>query len=149
MIVIELPGEPIAWQRAGIRVVAPQFGRPFPSVYTPAKTRAYEKALAMTAKVAMRGKEPLRGPLRLVVTAFMAVPRSWSRKKRDAALAGTIRPITKPDWDNTGKGASDALKGIVWVDDSQVVDGRVIKLYDESPRLRVEVTPIEVFDAGT
>jgi Holliday junction resolvase RusA-like endonuclease len=146
VIAFELEGEPIGWQRTGIRVITPRHGKPFPSIYTPAATRAYEKALAMTAKVAMRGRKPLDGPLRLVVTAFMPIPRSWSAKKRDAALAGTIRPTVKPDWDNTGKGASDALKGIVWADDTQVVDGRVIKLYDERPRLRVEITPIEVFE---
>ena len=142
MIAFELPGDPIGWQRSGVRIVKPRFGKQFATIYTPAETRAYEKALAMVAKVAMRAKEPLLGPLRLTVTAFMPVPASWSRKKRDAALAGVVRPTVKPDWDNIGKIGSDALKGIVWKDDTQVVDGRVLKFYDERPRLRVEITPL-------
>lgn len=146
MIAFELHGEPVGWQRTGLRVITPKHGRPFASVYTPAATRAYEKALGLAAKVAMRGNGGVMiGPLRLTVTAFMPVPASWSRKKRDSALAGILRPTVKPDWDNLGK-MTDALKGIVWADDTQVVDGRVIKLYDERPRLRVEVTPLQVFE---
>lgn len=145
MISFELLGEPVGWQRTGVRIVKPKFGKQFATLYTPAETRAYEKALALVAKVAMAGAgkpAPITGPLRLTVTAFMPVPASWSRKKRDAALAGAIRPTVKPDWDNIGK-MTDALKGIIWNDDTQVVDGRVVKTYDEHPRLRVEIEVLE------
>lgn len=142
MIRFELHGEPVGWQRTGLRVITPKFGKPFASVYTPAETRACENALALAAKVAMKGRGPLDGPLLLCVTAFMPVPRSWSQRKRDAALAGTVRPTVKPDWDNLGK-MTDALKGIVWSDDTQVVDGRVVKRYAENPRLRVEVCAVD------
>lgn len=144
MILFELQGDPVGWQRSGVRIVKPKFGKQFATLYTPAETRAYEKALGMAAKVAMRGRPLLAGPLRLTVTAFMPVPASWSRKKRDAALSGVIRPTVKPDWDNIGK-MTDALKDVVWVDDTQVVDGHVLKVYDERPRLRVE---IEVLQGG-
>ena len=63
---------------------------------------------------------------------------SWSRRDQEAALAGGIRPTSKPDWDNHAK-VTDALNGIVWHDDSQVVDGRSIKVYSDSPALRIEV----------
>lgn len=142
MIAFELHGEPVGWQRSGLRVVTPRGGKPFATIYKKAETRAYEKALGLAAKVAMRGVAPLTGPLRLTVTAFMPVPASWSKKKRDAALAGTVRPTVKPDWDNMG-GMTDALKEIAWVDDAQVVDARVVKLYDERPRLRVEIEVLE------
>lgn len=142
MIRFELHGEPFGWQRSGVRIIKPRHGKQFATLYTPAETRAYQHALALAAKVAMRSAEPLSGPLKLVVTAFMGVPRSWSKKKRDAALAGSIRPTGKPDFDNLGKQV-DALKSIVWVDDAQVVDARVVKLYDEKPRLRIEIEPCE------
>ena len=144
MISFELHGEPIGWQRTGIRIVTPKYGKQFATIYTPAETRKYQAALALAAKVAMKGQKPLGGPLKLTVTAFMSVPRSWSNKKRDAALAGTVLPTGRPDVDNFIK-QIDALKEIVWHDDAQVVDGRVIKLYDEHPRLRIEVAPIGTF----
>jgi Holliday junction resolvase RusA-like endonuclease len=146
VISFELHGEPVAWKRAGLRVVTPKNGgKPFAMVYTPALTRDYQRAVALAAKVAMKGRTPLLGPLRLIVTAFLAVPKSWPIKRRDAALAGTVRPTGVPDWDNLGKQAADAVKGILWIDDSQVVDGTVRKYYDERPRLRIEVEPIGVF----
>lgn len=142
IVSFELHGEPVGWQRTGVRIVTPKVGKQFATIYTPAETRRYEEALALQAKVAMGNRPLLEGPLELIVTAFMPVPNSWSRKKRDAALAGIVRPTVKPDWDNLGK-MTDALKAVIWKDDTQVVDGRVLKFYAERPRLRVEIKTLE------
>src|SRR5262245_9217103 len=83
----------------------PRFARRggFGVVYTPSKTRSYERALAGVALRAMRGLNPLLGPLMVRATAHMPIPASWSAKRRDAALAGTLRPTGRPDWDNLAK----------------------------------------------
>ena len=86
----------------------------------------------------MRGRAPTENPVALLVHAFLRIPESWSRRDREAALAGAIRGTSRPDWDNYAK-ITDALNGIVWKDDSQVVDGRVLKYYSDSPALRIEV----------
>jgi Holliday junction resolvase RusA-like endonuclease len=143
MIVVELPGDPVPKGRPRFRAVTPHSGRSFVSVYTPAKTKAFERALATMGRLAMRSKPPLDGPLQVTVTAFLSIPTSWSNKKRDAALAGIVRHVGRPDADNFQKSAWDALNSIVWRDDSQIVDARVIKLYAETPALRVEVQPLE------
>jgi len=114
----------------------------FARAYTPAKTRAYEANLAGVAVEAMAGRKPLYGPLIVKVTACLPVPASWPRKRRDAALAGAIRPTGRPDWDNLAK-VCDALNGIVWKDDAQVVEGSVVKRYSESPKLVVEIRPLD------
>lgn len=145
MIVVEIPGEPVAKGRPRFRAITARDGRSFVNTYTPAKTKAYERALAMMAKVAMRGEPPLEGPLRVKVTAFLTVPASWSNKKRDAALAGTVCAISRPDADNYQKAAWDALNSIVWLDDSQIVDAHMVKIYDENPRLKIEIEPIGAF----
>jgi len=137
LVSVELPGPP---QGKGRPRFARKNGLSF--AYTPSKTRAYEKALAQAAALAMRGREPLIGPLNVMVWAYMPVPASWSRRKRDAALAGILRPTTRPDWENIAK-VTDAFNGIVWKDDAYVVDGAVSKRYAESPRLRVEVSCVE------
>ena len=59
--------------------------------------------------------------------------------KRDAALAGTLLPIDRPDADNLLKIACDAMKGIILADDASVVDASVSKRYSDDPRLRIEV----------
>lgn len=91
----------------------------------------------------MRGKPPLDCPIAIYVEARFGVPKSWPMSKRDAALAGVVRPGA-PDWDNIGK-VTDAFRGIVWRDDSLVVDARVVKLYAEQPLLRIEVKEAEAW----
>lgn len=46
----------------------------------------------------------------------------------------------RADWDNLGKLVSDALNGIIWVDDRQVIDARVMKLPCPKGQERTEVT---------
>jgi Holliday junction resolvase RusA-like endonuclease len=107
--------------------------------YADAETEAYEAVLGELAALHMRRRAPTDKPVALLVHAFLRVPESWTMREREAALAGAILPTSRPDGDNFLKCASDSLNKIVWVDDSQVVDARVIKRYDSSPALRIEV----------
>lgn len=119
----------------------PRFSRKNGVAFTPAKTRAFENHLGAEAAKAMNGTAPLEGPLAVFVLAVFPIPQSWSMKKKAAALIGQIRPTTKPDWENVAK-TLDAFNQIVWRDDSQVVDGRVKKIYGDRPRLVVTVAAI-------
>ena len=133
-MIITIDGTPVAKGRA--RVTKSGFA------YTPAKTKKFEAHGRLAAQLAMEGKEPLAGPLSVVVSAVLPVPSSWSKKKSADALAGKLRPMTRPDADNYLKAALDALNGIAWRDDSQVVDCTVKKLYGADPRLEIEITEI-------
>lgn len=140
MISVELDGPPVAWERPRIGRRGDGQGKAW--AFQSPRTRAYEEALGYQARRAMRGRTPVTGPLALTVVAMLAIPKSWSKKKQAAALAGQERPTARPDWDNFGK-VTDAFNGIVWVDDSQVVEAMVIKRYAERPCLRIEVEEIE------
>lgn len=117
-------------------------------VYTPAKTRSYEALVASEAKAAMKGHPPFTGACTASVVAYIGIPASWPAKKRAAALAGEILPTVKPDLDNAIKAVFDAINGVVWLDDKQVIDGRVIKLYSGDPRVEVSVVHLEAKDRG-
>jgi Holliday junction resolvase RusA-like endonuclease len=104
----------------------------------PADTRDYLEAVKYRAGEAWGDRRLLGGPVGAIVTAVFPVPKSWSRKDRDLALRHVLRPTGKPDWDNIGK-MLDALKGVVWKDDAQVVDARVLKYYGPIPFLQVEI----------
>ncbi|MDD3655015.1 MAG: RusA family crossover junction endodeoxyribonuclease [Desulfotomaculaceae bacterium] len=69
-----------------------------------------------------RPPEPLEGPLLFGLRAYLPVPKSKSKKWQAAALAGEIRPTTKPDLDNLLKMVKDVCSGIFWQDDKQVVE---------------------------
>lgn len=73
------------------------------------------------------------------MTAYRSTPKSFSKKKTAAAERGDILPVTKPDADNYLKGVKDALKGVIWKDDSQVVDAFVRKRYSSRPRIEVKI----------
>ena len=138
--VIEHPGPPVPKGRPRFRYVPPGAnGRAgFVHVYTPKDTEVYETALKWRGKAAMRGRPVLEGALAVRVFAMMPVPASWSNKARDAALSGLTFPAKKPDADNILK-MLDALNGIVFVDDAQIVRSLIIKEYAESPGLIVEI----------
>lgn len=139
-VVVSLPGPPRGKGRPRMRVITPRGGRAFAGVYTDAETRNYEGMIRDVANKAMIDRPLLTGPLRVTVRALFPVPGSWSRKKREAALCGLVRPTGKPDCDNLGK-VIDSCNGIVWNDDSQIVDMRITKFYDEKPSLTISAWP--------
>jgi Holliday junction resolvase RusA-like endonuclease len=128
---IVLAGEPQGKGR-------PRFVRASGHAFTPAATRKYESALRYAGQHAMRGAAPLQGPLCVVMVAVFPVPASWSAKKRAAALACEIWPTVKPDADNLVK-VLDALNEVVFRDDKQVIDVRLVKRYGDRPRLVIEI----------
>lgn len=85
------------------------------------------------------------GPLTVQIYIFKTPPKSISSvKKKQAALQNeTLRPTTKPDVDNYAKGVKDACNGILWRDDSQVVELFVRKFYSLNPRVVVKVREID------
>lgn len=135
MIEIVLLGEPVAKGR-------PRFNTETGVAYTPEKTRSYEQMLRLAATDVMGDRPPLEGPLKVDMRVVKAIPRSWPKKKQDAARAGALLPTGKPDWDNFGK-VVDAANMVVWVDDGQIIDGRVRKSYGDKPGMWITVTPLE------
>lgn len=135
MIEIVLAGKP----RGKERVRVTREGH----AYTPSKTVEFEGRLAYAAAAVMAGRPPCEGPLRLEILSVLPIPESWPKKKRAAALEGSLFPTGKPDWDNLGK-TVDALNFIVWRDDAQICDGRVLKEYGAAPMMRVRVWPMDM-----
>jgi len=63
-----------------------------------------------------------------------------SKVKRYLAESGKLRPLTRPDIDNYEKTVYDAINGVVFVDDSQIVDVRAEKYYSIIPRIEIKLT---------
>lgn len=135
MIEIVLLGEPVAKGR-------PRFSQATGHAYTPERTRSYEQMLRLAATDVMGGRPPLDGPLRVDMRVVKSIPRSWPKKKQEAARSGELLPTGKPDWDNFGK-VVDAANMVVWVDDGQIIDGRVRKRYGDKPGMWITITPLE------
>ena len=129
MIKLTIPGEPCAKQR-------PRLGKGY--TYTPQKTVNYE-TLVRELYILQNFRQQLEGELVMTVRAYFTVPKSASKKKAADMVAGRIRPTKRPDWDNVGKIISDALNGLAYHDDSQIVSATVEKWYSLEPRVEVEL----------
>lgn len=116
----------------------------FVKTYTPAKTSEWEDVVREEARKAMGSSEPIDGPVALSLRFYLPIPASWSKKRTEAAKSGQERHIKKPDADNFAKAVMDACNGVLFIDDSQVVDMHVAKYYSDWPR--VVVTMLEVIN---
>lgn len=79
------------------------------------------------------------GAVEMVVNIYVEIPKSVSKKKRAEMLLNE-RPITKTgDIDNLFKAISDALNGLAYDDDSQIVDGYIHKYYSEQAKAEITI----------
>lgn len=111
----------------------------FVRMYTDAKTLGFEAAVADEARIAMKEWEPFDTPMQLQLSAYYPIPKSWSKKKRQQAVDGDLHPQVKPDLDNVLKAVLDAINGVVYVDDSQVINMVATKRYSTDARIEVYV----------
>ncbi len=132
MLCFAIDAPPVAKER-------PRFSRRSGTVYTPKRTKDYELVVAVAGKQAMGRKPPTDRPITLKTIFTLPVPKSWKRAKREAALAGELKP-GKPDYDNYLKAIMDGLNGVVWVDDSQIWRHSGEKRYGPTPGTTIEIT---------
>lgn len=134
MIEFTVPGEPKGKGR-------PRFSRvgKFTKTYTDAKTKMYEEKIASAARLQMYPHEPLETPLSISLHLHLGVPTSYSKKRREACLTGEEWPMKKPDIDNVAKAFLDAMNGIVYKDDVQVIRLHVTKTYSILPGVHIIV----------
>ena len=110
--------------------------------YTPDKTRNHEAFVKMIAKQAMFSNPPMKGACAVEIRVNVTIPKSTSNKKRDLMLRGFIRPTKRPDNDNIEKAINDAMNGIVFDDDVQIVDNHTTKWYSEFSETTVFVREV-------
>jgi Holliday junction resolvase RusA-like endonuclease len=73
------------------------------------------------------------------IIAYYGIPKSASKKKKEAMKNDFLQPAKKPDIDNVVKIILDSLNGIAYKDDTQVVSLEVLKKYSENPRTEVHL----------
>jgi crossover junction endodeoxyribonuclease RusA len=116
---VTVPGVPVPKERP--RVVTGRGRRPH--AFTPARTRDYEQLVAGLALA--RGVRRIDGPVKLSVSF-------WCQDAR------------RRDLDNLVKSIKDALNGVAWQDDSQVVELHATKGIDRDyPRVFIRIESID------
>ena len=133
MINIYVAGQPVGKARPRVT----RTGR----VYTPTKTMKAEASIQDAAREAMQGQQPMEGPVYVSAAFNMAIPTSWTKGKQTQARNDELMPTAKPDLDNLAKTILDALNGIVYRDDSQVVQLAISKRYSDQPGTFITIRP--------
>ena len=123
-----VPGKPVPMARPRVTMHG---------TYTPSVCREYKKVVAMVAKNAMRTADLLlfdNTPLECRVRFVFPLPKS--RKNPWAT--------SRPDLDNLYKSVTDAMNGIVYKDDAQIVRATIEKAYEANGGGRVEICVSEI-----
>lgn len=136
-ITIIVLGEPVAQARAKNRFYKTADGQMRVTKYDPEKSRTYKQLIQLEAQ--QYRDKPLDGPLYMRLDIFRSIPKSFSRKKYEQAIDGYIRPTTRPDCSNYLKGVEDALNGVIYKDDSCIVDSEMHKWYSDRPRIEITI----------
>ncbi len=117
-----------------IKITAPIEPVPFKRTLTNGKRRFNDKRysefknqLGTFARAAMKGQAPLTGAIKINIEVYKKIIPT---------------ALKYGDWDNHAKAISDALNGICYQDDKQIVEGH-IKLCRGEPLILVELEEIK------
>lgn len=114
----------------------------------PESLKAWRTEVATAARNTMGRAEPLAGPVVVGCAFYIPRPKYHYRTGRFAELLRPDAPLyctTKPDVDKLLRAILDALTGVCYTDDSQVVGiGPTTKLYANGPAgVRIALLQLE------
>lgn len=134
-------------QKISLTIPGKPFGKQRPRVlkngitYTPKETVNYE-TLIKELYIIQHFRKQLEGPVRMYIKAYFPIPKSVSKRKKEEMIAGKIRPVKKPDMDNIIKIIADALNGLAYRDDSQIVECTIEKYFSDEERVEIEIEEV-------
>lgn len=132
---VTIPGEPVSKGRPRMTKRG--------HTYTPKRTVDYER-MVQTLFHAEHGSPALEGPILLQLDLYFQIPKSRSKAVRKRMQQGLDRPCKRPDIDNCMKSVSDALNGIAYKDDSQIVAAVIQKFWSNEPRAVVTIEELDL-----
>ena len=112
-------------------------------VYNPQRKKELAYKWEASNQMRSQGSEkPIEGPVFVNMRFHMPMPRSWSKKRKEACFG---KPMTsKPDADNLMKWILDVLNGIAYVDDRMVSSGYFEKVWDYEGKAEISVNSQEM-----
>jgi Holliday junction resolvase RusA-like endonuclease len=124
-----------------LRICFTVFGQPVPQgrprafrrgrflgFYDPPRSRSWKQEVRLQTRP-FRPARPIQGPLAMEVHFILYRPKSLPRR--------LVHHVRKPDLDNFIKAVKDALKGLIYRDDSQIVRLSASKAYGDPPRVEL------------
>lgn len=98
------------------------------------RLKRWRKTVGTAAKAAMRA-----GNFDLIAREIPVIAQLQFCFRKPASAKNRTHPTVKPDCDKLCRAILDALTGIVWTDDSQVVRMLAVKSYGAFERVEIRV----------
>lgn len=114
----------------------------FVQTFTPKASRDYEAKIRKAYKMQANYKFEKGTPVKMNLIIYVRVPKSYTKAKTEMAKQNQIRPLKKPDIDNIVKSVLDALNGVAYEDDCQVVELKCKKIYDSEDKIEITLEEI-------
>ncbi|HFI0463225.1 TPA: RusA family crossover junction endodeoxyribonuclease [Streptococcus suis] len=111
-----------------------------PDVYTPKRTKDYEKHVSNCAKAVV--KNPIEGYIQVTIKIYFAPTKSWTKKKKEQAHNGEIKPHVA-DIDNMAKSILDGLNKIAFPDDKFIYKLNLEKGFGDKDEAIVIIETVE------
>ena len=103
------------------------------------KGKNWRTMVSILGKQIMAGKPPLDGPLEVRFLFELLRPKGHFGKHALKPSAPKY-PTVKPDLLKLARAVEDALTGIAWIDDAQIVQEHISKGYGSNPGVTIFVT---------
>lgn len=78
--------------------------------------------------------------IKMTVNMYFAIPKSYTKKRKQNCIEGIERPAKRPDIDNILKNILDALNTIAYEDDVQVIEINCSKYYTDKENDYIKIT---------
>ncbi len=115
------------------------------------RSKEWKKVVARAARQHFT-REPHDGPVECRLEFVVTRPQYHFGTGKNAERlkdAAAHFPTAKPDTLKLSRGTEDALTGIAWIDDSQVVNQTATKRYGTRPGVQITISAVTVIHAGT
>lgn len=142
MVTFEVPFVPVAQPRQRHATRRTRNGKTFMVNYVPKDDPVHSFKAAVAIMCRQQMAAPLQGPVRVKVD--FVFPRTANLVFKKKPMVRQWKD-TKPDLDNLLKSTWDALKGIAWLDDSQICESSERKIYaagDEGAKAIISIEAI-------
>lgn len=127
----EVPGKLVPWS---VPTVVGRSGRR--GAIKEPRLVAFQADVAYRARLAMAGRKPAEGPVELLLWLWRRADPAKGERPGDWWWEATAR-AGSPDRTNLAKGIEDALQGVVFANDNQVVRGDAVKRLAEADGCKV------------
>lgn len=142
-------GEPVAKQRPRTVRNKKRNGKIAVHTYTPSKTKNQEEKIALVYKLIYGGfKFDKNVPLMMSCKFYFKIPGTMDGKyvnksMKEKMISGEIRPTKKKDVDNLIKTVADGANGVIYEDDSQIVEMTASKYWSYEPRTEIFIARLD------